>query len=1433
MSTFSSRAALALIFAALLGTSAALGAQTTDFMGEPLSSTVEQLRAASTAAPADHEHSVQILLEERRYVIGNDGTVASRYRLIFRVDAQDAVEGWSEISAPWDPWNENPAQLHARVLEADGSFVELDQKTITDAPVKGDDAETYSSEHVRRAPLPGVSVGAIVEEVLETDEKTPYFAGGGLYRTYFRTGVPVARERLIVDLPASMPFKDAISGLPSLAVTRKMDHGRRHVVYEQTAMPAAHVSDINLPTNDPGLPMVEFATGASWKEVAADYAAMADPEMVPAETKSILPPNLPSDRMAKIRAIVAQLHQQVRYTGVEFGAARLTPEQPSEVIERHYGDCKDKATLLVAMLREAGIPANLALLSVGPGPDVTPDLPGMTQFNHAIVYVPEDGVNAALWIDATAQYYEPGTLPWPDAGRMALVIAPGTARLTRTPDPSSENSRLVETRAFTLAPFGPSQVVESSKTYGIIDANYRASYGMGDSQRIHEALENYAKTAYSAKTLASVTHGDPQDLSKPFDLTLDIKGARRGDTAMDEALVAVFPSIVLDGLPGWFRTPPPVIGPDTSADVKHQLDLAEKSRASSYTFMPFIDERRVKVIPPDGFKLRALPPNKTTQLGPATLKETYSVDSAGVVTATLRFDSGPGTLTVDQALAIRKAVVALEKRQYIGLYFDQTAAQAFAQGRIREALGLDRALITEHPGEALNYSRLARLLLQAGIGDEARAEAVRATQIDPKSSTAFATYGWTLEHDSLGVRFGKGFDLKGAIAAYQQAVALDPESNDSRFDLAILYEFDARGVRYAADADLPDAISAYRELLDKNKDKGSATLAPWQNNLLYALLFDKQFSELDKMLATLPYDNAHATLAICSAAAQHGASAGIAEAEQGDVEASARNQNLLAAGSLLAQLGKYADAAAVLQAGIGAAGDNAPTIARQIEMYKDMKPAALQPLPATNPASPVRTVMVGMMSGTLTEQQVRDSLAREAYTSDAELERDVEKTMTGSGFMRTVAQRSGFTEPVMVDLIVGTTTYTSTGDDASGYAVVEQSQGNAPNHFYVVRENGAYRIVADSGDFAPVGVATLYALRHGNLKQAKAMLDWKRNLTHREGEDDVFAGPLLPRFWTVDSSKPGANSPAAMRLAAISLLAGSMDAKPYLEEISADRQKARGQRETDLDLLLAEAADGAEQPDLALPAAKRLLEQEPDSLTAMGLAGQAYSLKNDAAGWLAMLAPKLARKPKDHDLLQQEAEAYELARNYAAARKAEQGALDSGMAQASDYNGYAWLGLFDGHTGDDALRAAQQATTQGKSNFAALHTLACIYAAEGRTTEARQTLDQAMYAGNIAQPDSAVWYALGLIYEQYGADKAALNAYEKVQAHEFDDHTYIDPMSTYLLAQGRIKVLEGKALESKDAAGKAKVAKDPAGEQTRSSAAVHNSRRLGGGVQSF
>jgi hypothetical protein len=1347
----------------------------------------DELKSASAAVPVSKEFGTEILYEEGIYRIGTDGALQYRHRLIYRVDTDDAAKGWAEISADWDPWFEAPAQLHARVLQANGAFVELDQKTVTDAPVKAVDSETFSSEHVRRAPLPGMAVGSIVEETEETDEKTPYFSGGGLYRFYFRENVPVGRERMIVELPASMPYKDAVHELPAVSVTRTEADGTRRVVYEATAIDPARNSDIDLSTNESLLPMVEFSTGESWGSIAKIYAGLSEPQTVTADAAPILPKDLPAARTERIQAIVKQLHHEVRYTGVEFGSARLTPQRPAEVIKRHYGDCKDKATLLVAMLRAAGIPANLALLDTGPGRDVTAELPGINRFDHAIVYVPAAGNDPAVWIDATAEFFAVGSLPFEDEGRNALVVSAETTGLTRTPEPKPEDSVLVEKRVFKLAEIGPSHVEETSETKGQIDAAYRSDYGGPETPKIHEEMENYVKQAYLAKKLTKIEHGEATDLGQPFRLTLAADGAKRGMASLTDAAVALYPTATLNNLPKWFKTQPPGDGPDVSAEVKHDMELGKQARAASYVIRPHIYEMDAQILVPAGFVPRALPANRVTPIGLGSLTETYA-EEPGVVNVTFRYDTGPAQLTVEQALAMRTAVLELEKRDYVGIFFDQAGAKELTAGHIRAALEIDRKLIADDPSDALHHLQLARALLDAGIGNEAHAEAKKATELDAKLPQAWSTLGWTLEHNALGERFGKGFDLPGAIAAYKQAIALDPQDSDPRFDLAILYEFDARGTRYAEDADIAAAIQGYKDLIELNKDKGDDAIAQYRENLLYALLYSRQFAELDKMIATLPATDAHRTFAITSAAAQHGAAAGIAQADKGNAS-SDRNKNLRSAGTQLANLHLYKEAADVISAGMQG-GDDAATAARQVELYRGLKTGALAPLPATDPAAPVQRTYVGVMAGTLTYDEAMGIVSRHGYATQAAMERDMKKEMASVGFMKQVAAKSDMTESVLLDLIAGNTTYSAKGDDAHGWAVLAQVPGDEAEHYFVVKEDGKYHIVADAKDMETVGNETLWALANGKPELAKALLDWKRDLLHREGGDDPFSGPLLPRFWTVGSSKPGADSPEAMRLAAISLLAGSMDAKAYLTEIAAAREKASGQRQTDLDLLLAESAVYAEQPAVGMPAAQRLLEQEPDSQTALGLVGQSYALENDPKGWLAMLAPRLEKKPGDHDLLNAQVQAYQLAHDWKDAQAVEQKVLDSGKATANDYNNYAWMGLFHDSLGDDVTKAAQQSAQMVKNaGFAELHTLACIYAAQGKTTEARQVLAQAMSAGTVVEPNSAVWYALGLIYEQYGAKTAALDAYGHVQAHELDDHTYIGPTDTYLLAQARIAAL--------------------------------------------
>ncbi len=60
--------------------------------GEPFTATVEQLRALSGAVPVDPQHAAEILYEEGVFHVNGDGTVEYRHRMVYRVDAQEAVE---------------------------------------------------------------------------------------------------------------------------------------------------------------------------------------------------------------------------------------------------------------------------------------------------------------------------------------------------------------------------------------------------------------------------------------------------------------------------------------------------------------------------------------------------------------------------------------------------------------------------------------------------------------------------------------------------------------------------------------------------------------------------------------------------------------------------------------------------------------------------------------------------------------------------------------------------------------------------------------------------------------------------------------------------------------------------------------------------------------------------------------------------------------------------------------------------------------------------------------------------------------------------------------------------------------------------------------------------------------------------------------------
>lgn len=94
-----------------------------------------------------------------------------------------------------------------------------------------------------------------------------------------------------------------------------------------------------------------------------------------------------SEPAARLSQTLDFVQKQVRYFGTEIGANSHRPADPDKVLQQRFGDCKDKATLLVALLKAQGIAATPLLVSTSMHGDVADMLPSPLAFNHAIAQV--------------------------------------------------------------------------------------------------------------------------------------------------------------------------------------------------------------------------------------------------------------------------------------------------------------------------------------------------------------------------------------------------------------------------------------------------------------------------------------------------------------------------------------------------------------------------------------------------------------------------------------------------------------------------------------------------------------------------------------------------------------------------------------------------------------------------------------------------------------------------------------------------------------------------------------------------------------------------------------------------------------------------------------------------------------------------------------
>jgi len=508
---------------------------------------------ALAVKPADYPDEAYVyLLDDGVVRFEADGRARRTYRQVVQILTQDGVDAWGELSFSYSGSREKLTLNWARVLRPDGTVVsarptheqESDVPAALEYPV-------YSDTKVHRATLGGLAPGLLVDYSYTVEAREPVMPGDFFTSWSVTTGRPTRRSRFIVDVPASLVPRLRERNL-TFARTTTVAHGRRVYEWATADVPKPPLREPFASDSDGFLQGVAVAAPLGWDDVARWYAGLVrDRFAVTPELDARLAGLVEGARTAldSLRAVHRWVTQDFRYVSVALGIAGYRPRPPAEVLATMYGDCKDKATLFVALARRMGFRADPVLLSASGGVDTL--LPSVSQFDHMIAVVERPG--GRLFADLTADDIPLGQLPAPEYGQFALIVhADGRGEAVTLPLDSATANLAADSLTGSVTPDGAFAgrlvtTLTGREAEGLRDV---LSHNITPRQR-EDLARSIANGLFDGATSDSIELFDGRDLAATARVAVAIAGGKAatdagGGSILRLPLHPLFPSEVVE-----------------------------------------------------------------------------------------------------------------------------------------------------------------------------------------------------------------------------------------------------------------------------------------------------------------------------------------------------------------------------------------------------------------------------------------------------------------------------------------------------------------------------------------------------------------------------------------------------------------------------------------------------------------------------------------------------------------------------------------------------------------------------------------------------------------------------------------------------------------------------------------------------------------------
>lgn len=407
----------------------------------------------------DDKTNAVLLYAEDVTIVQPDGKMKSITRRAYKILRPDGRD-YGTVEAYFDG-NQKITGMKGWCIPAQGKDYEVKDKDAVDVALSGiefSDLINDQKDRVLRIPAP--DPGNVVGYEIETEGR-PYILQDD-WR--FQKDIPVAEARYTLQLPQGWEYTASWLNHAEVAPASAGSNAWQWVLKDipgiraEDDMPpwravAGHlVISLSPPA---GLQNAGFKTWSDmgkWQAgLAADRRA-ASPDIQ--QKVAALTASSPSV-LAKMQALAAFVQRDIRYVAIELGIGGWQPHAAPDIFTHKYGDCKDKATLMSAMLREIGVDSYYVAINVTRGGANPQAPPAMIWFNHVILAIRlPDGLSDAslhsiyqdpklgrlLIFDPTDEYTPFGELRGELQNNYGLLVTPDGGELVAIPQMPPQSS---------------------------------------------------------------------------------------------------------------------------------------------------------------------------------------------------------------------------------------------------------------------------------------------------------------------------------------------------------------------------------------------------------------------------------------------------------------------------------------------------------------------------------------------------------------------------------------------------------------------------------------------------------------------------------------------------------------------------------------------------------------------------------------------------------------------------------------------------------------------------------------------------------------------------------------------------------------------------------------------------------------------------------